>query len=769
MTLAVTAGLAGIAHAENFDISPGRLGDVAAALGVQAGMTITVTEPDVANQHSAGVKGDLSLRDALQRVLRGTRAEAVFYDGTLVRIVRQRMPEPTAMPAPPVSEQPEEVIVTASKQSILLDTYPGSVKVLPLAPGWVADNAASGTNAIAHLLPTIGSTNLGPGRDKLFIRGLADSSFSGPTQATVGEYLGDIRLNYNAPDPDLNLYDMNRVEVLVGPQGTLYGAGSLGGVIRFVPNEPAIDEVAVSTAAGLSFDRSGAVGRDGAAMFNVPLIRDRLALRQVVYGTRAGGYIDDRTRGLQDINSLASYGQRSNFLLEHLGRWTLHFGFVLQNINSADAQYTLRDDPPLSRGSVIAQPFRNNYRAAYITARRPVGGAELITTTSSVWHGLNTVFDATGHDGTQVPARFEEQNNITLISHETRIAGGSGAASWVGGLSSLSSRSLLSRTLGPLNAPVRIAGVLNAQEEVALFGQLSHPLTRTLTGTIGGRLTFANSDGSLTGASADASQVISRYSARYASTLAFDWHPGGRFSAFVHYQQGDRAGGLAVAPSGSGLQSQKFDADALNMSEIGIRWGHDAYDPVSVRMALFDADWRDMQADLVDTSGLPYTTNIGHGRISGLDADVTWRVSPEFTLSAAVFINDSQLVAPEPQFITTGTQTLPSVARNGGRLFAQWHRGSTLGQWSAETSVRYVGESRLGVGQFLAIPQGNYAVVDANARLDLGKVTLSLNLENVGDVRANTFAFGNPFGLALRDQMTPLQPRTLRIGFEMRF
>jgi outer membrane receptor protein involved in Fe transport len=70
------------------------------------------------------------------------------------------------------------------------------------------------------------STQLGPGRNKLFIRGVADSSFTGPTQATVGQYLGDVRLNYNAPDPDLNLYDIARVEVVEGPQGTLYGAGS---------------------------------------------------------------------------------------------------------------------------------------------------------------------------------------------------------------------------------------------------------------------------------------------------------------------------------------------------------------------------------------------------------------------------------------------------------------------------------------------------------------------------------------------------------------
>jgi outer membrane receptor protein involved in Fe transport len=765
IAIAFAVGPAAFAHADNFNISPGRLGEVAAALGVQAGVTITVTESEVADQNSPGVSGDLSLHDALDRALRGTGAEALFYDRTTIRIVKKRAPPP----APAAIVQIEEIVVSASKQNILLDSYPGSVKVITLKRDWIADNAAGGTAAITELLPSLSSTNLGPGRDKLFIRGLADSSFNGPTQATVGEYLGDIRLNYNAPDPDLNLYDMNRVEVLVGPQGTLYGAGSLGGVIRLVPNEPDAHEASATASAGLSFTEYGGISRDGAAMFNAPLIRDQVALRLVVYGARDAGYIDDLARGLHDINSIASYGQRLTLRVENLSNWTLDFGVVRQTINSADDQYTLRGDPPLTRSSVIPQPFRNDYLIAYISARRPVGEAELESTTSSVWHGLKTVFDATGHDGTMTPARFEEDNDVTVIAHETRIAGGNAGAPWVAGLTTLFSSSILSRTLGSLKAPVQIAGVANVQAGAALFGQISHPLTRTLTGTIGERFDFANSTGLPIASLADRSQIASRDSVRFSNTLGLDWHPGGLFSAFFHYQQGYRAGGLAVAPSGSGLESHKFVADDLNMEEIGIRLGREAYDPLLVRAAVFAADWNHMQADLVDPAGLPYTTNIGRGRIYGLDADISWRLSPAFTLSASGFLNDSKLVAPAPGFATSGEQTLPNVARNGGRLAAQWNQDIALGGLSAGTSVRYVGQSTLGVGPLLDILQGNYFVVDADVRLAFDRFTLSLNLNNIGDVRANTFAFGNPFGLAQRDQMTPLQPRTLRLGIDSRF
>ena len=106
---------------------------------------------------------------------------------------------------------------------------------------------AQGSEAVLDRLPMLASTSLGPGRNKIYIRGVADSSFNGPSQSIVGQYLGDVRLTFNAPDPDLQLYDMRRVELLEGPQGTLYGTGSLGGILRLVPNGPTCRHLAGSS------------------------------------------------------------------------------------------------------------------------------------------------------------------------------------------------------------------------------------------------------------------------------------------------------------------------------------------------------------------------------------------------------------------------------------------------------------------------------------------------------------------------------------------
>ena len=100
----------------------------------------------------------------------------------------------------------------------------------------------AGAEAIEARSVGFSSTHLGAGRNKLFIRGIADSSFSGPTQSPVGQYFGDMRTGYSGPDPDLKLVDMQSVEILEGPQGTLYGSGALGGIVLLKPNMPDLGE-----------------------------------------------------------------------------------------------------------------------------------------------------------------------------------------------------------------------------------------------------------------------------------------------------------------------------------------------------------------------------------------------------------------------------------------------------------------------------------------------------------------------------------------------
>jgi outer membrane receptor protein involved in Fe transport len=759
------------ARAGSYEVPPGPLGQVLARIGAAGHATILVTDPVLGNQASRGVHDAHSLHGALRQAIRGIDARAQFIDPHTIRVsANPRLAAPPAPMAIPATLAQTDILVTASKQAVGLDHYPGSAKIIATDRGWLAENAASGTGAIARLLPILASTNLGDGRDKLFIRGIADSSFNGPTQSTVGEYLGDIRLNYNAPDPNLNLYDMERVEVLVGPQGTLYGAGTLGGIIRFVPNAPDSHAAAATASAGISNTWSGAVGEDGAAMVNLPLAHGKAAVRMVAYGSQSGGYIDDPSRGLKNINGSSSYGQRLSVRLDDLGGWRLDLGMVFQNLYSADGQYTLLGMPELTRESAIAQPFHNNERMGYVSGRRALSWADLTGSLGFVKQDLSTVFDATGYDDTATPARYTELNDLTLFTGEFRLSGHSRRHPWVLGASTLYNASVLMRRLGPLNEEAALATVVNTRSEGALFGEVSFSLGRRLTATVGERLTIANSGGFLVDTKGVFTSRVNYMSARLSHTLAFDWHPGGPVSAFFHYQQGYRPGGLSVAASGNGVQSQRFETDNLSMDELGLRYGKQDHDRLWLRGALFFADWANIQADLVGSNGLITTANIGHGLIYGLDGEIGWHPAPAWTLSAAAFLNDSRLSDPAPAYASSLSQTLPNVARGGIRGEARWN-----GQWrqhypvSAGATMRYIGRSVLGVGADQGVTQGGYIVLGANARVQIGRLGLSVMADNLGNVRSNTFSFGNPFGLAQGNQITPLRPRTIRFGLDTKF
>jgi outer membrane receptor protein involved in Fe transport len=616
----------------------------------------------------------------------------------------------------------------------------------------------------------LASTSLGPGRNKLYIRGVADSSFNGPSQSIVGQYLGDVRLTFNAPDPSLQLYDIKSVELLEGPQGTLYGTGSLGGILRLVPNDPDSAAFAASASAGLLAVGHGGLGGDASAMLNLPIIRDRLALRAVGYASEEPGYIDDLGRGRSDVNATQVHGGRAALRFEPGGGWTFELGGVAQYVSGRDGQYATRGLPPLSRRTRIAQPFDNDYLLGQFTLRKRWKDVELTSSTGLVKHVLESQFDATGFPGTTGTQLFTEDVDIILLSNETRLSQPQAhGAGWVAGWSLVHDVNRISRSLGRPAAPLPITGVRNAVNEAALFGQYSLELGSRLLATAGGRATYSETVGRPTGAGPELDGPT-RNDFRLSPTAALSWQAGRQSLVYVRYQQGFRAGGLAISATGSGTTAERFESDSLASLEAGLRVGRRGVGRLSFDAALSYAKWDDVQADLIDSRGLPFTANIGDGRIYGFEAEATWRAARSLRFDAAIFLNDSALVSPRPRFAAADERDLPNIATTGARAGA--HFVTAIGPSAGLTldgSLRYVGKSRLGIGPPIDIEQGGYVDGEVGARLDLGRLGLSLDVTNVADIRGNRFAFGNPFTVAARDQVTPLRPRSVRMGIDVAF
>ncbi len=148
-------------------------------------------------------------------------------------------------------------------------------------------------------LPNVTSANNGPGQNEVFMRGLSAGSQASQGSAATGLwpnvaiYLDN--QSAQVPNRNLDIYaaDLNRIEVLEGPQGTLFGAGAEAGVIRYITNEPKLDVTEGSIKAGYGVTAHGDPNADATAVINLPLIEGTMAVRAVIYDDHRGGYIDN--------------------------------------------------------------------------------------------------------------------------------------------------------------------------------------------------------------------------------------------------------------------------------------------------------------------------------------------------------------------------------------------------------------------------------------------------------------------------------------------
>ena len=147
-----------------------------------------------------------------------------------------------------------------------------------------------------------------------------------------------------------------------------------------------------------------------------------------------------------------------------------------------------------------------------------------------------------------------------------------------------------------------------------------------------------------------------------------------------------------------------------------------------------------------------------------------WRATPSLSLEMAGFLNDSELTTRDDGVIGSDDDSLPNIARAGARIAARYRTQLTsTASLTIDAAARYVGGSRLGAVAPLDFGQGGFVNGQIGARVDLGSLGVTFDVDNIADVRGNRFSYGNPFTLAEGNQITPLRPRTFRIGLDVRY
>ncbi|WP_261936451.1 TonB-dependent receptor [Sphingomonas bisphenolicum] len=747
--------------ARSVDIPAGSLSNAldrfSAATGISVGLP-----GDMPHVMTRRVAGNMAPGLILQELLAGTGLRAVQISATLYRIERApkaRAPRPApSPPPPPVAPPPGTIIVTAQKRTQMLRDVPLSVSVLSFAP--LARSRTPSSRDISLDLEGLAMTNMGPGRNRQFIRGVADSPFNGLSQSTVAVQVDEARVTFNAPDPDLRLIDVDRIELLKGPQGPLYGSGALGGIYHIVTRKPDFEGVSGSARLSAEAVQHGRPGTGAEAVLNLPLVDDRLAVRAVGYRFANGGWIST-SNAKRGSNSAETVGLRLGIRWRPTDNWTVDAGFALQDINSRDSQYVTASDDTLRRGNSFAEPTDNDFKLWHGTVTGAIGALTLTSATSYVDHGFDYVLDASeaadafGFTG---PVRFEDQRHYAVFNQELRLASG-GPDHWLVGLSYLQAATRgAAQVMNDAGAVQTVETYDRRVIEYAAFGEGTLRIADRLKLTLGARLFHSIAqDG--TGDDPMVTPVrISKTILSPSAALSLDL--GGRGLVYLRYARAMRPGGLAPADMAA---SRQFDADELSTIDLGMRRSsHDGR--LSLSASLYHTRWDEIQSDYLLASGLVSTRNAGRGAIIGGEITTEWSIGKGFTLSAGGNAQSARLTRASDGG-ELDDRRLPVAPALAGRITLA-KRFILPNEWRGQAAVQanYIGKARLSFDEDLDRNMGNYSVASANAELSRDAWTLGVRMDNLMDVRGDSFAFGNPFSIRAAPQYTPLRPRTLMLS-----
>lgn len=768
-----------------FDIPSQALGDALVRFGLQAGVSVGAGDIDRCGPVSRRLAGSFTPAAGLSRLLGGTGCVWRRVDARAFSV----QPRPATLASvpngapPPVLTAPTDVVldltVTTTRRPSLVSRTPASVSVVS-----GLELASARIESLSDLAPEFAGvtvTNLGPGRNKVLVRGLSDGAFTGRTQSTVGLYLDDTPITYNAPDPDLRLVDVDRVELMRGPQGPLYGLGSMGGIVRVVTRKPDLSRFSASGAIGGAVTQSGDPSYSLDGVVNLPVVPGRVALRGVAYRETAGGYVDNIRLNLKNVNQNERVGGRLMAAVQVAPDWQFSLGGVRQSMHSDDSQYIQGGLGGLRRDTRVREPNDSDYAQAYASLEGAFPWAKLRITAALSDHFYGTRSDASNGLAIFVSqarmGTFDQDYRIQLAMAEAVLtSAGSGRLQWLAGVFASRTREAMYLDISEITPAGRrqLFGEERHDQlgEVAIYGEASYALTPRLTLTAGlrGFHAWLDTDSIRHQQAIPLSFVGSLDSAKLSPKAVLSWQHSPTKLFYAQAAQGYRTGGFNT----TGRIAQQFNASRTgNQPNRQYRpdtvWSFEAGTKMSfhdrrweLRLAAFYTDWRDVQSDQFLNSGLPYTANVGRAVNTGLEGEAAYRLGSTLTLRANALAAGPQLTERDPTYPARPNASLPAVPRYSAAISGEWRpqlRSGLTGVFYGR--VGYVGASILTYQEQAASKMGNYVTARIAAGVETARWRLTAYVDNPADAEGDTFAFGDPFTQGRVRQSTPLRPRTV--------
>lgn len=741
------------------------------------------------------------------------------------QVVAEPAPTTEAQPQTPESRPSEDIIVTAQKREQTLFEIPQSISVIG---GEALERREARSIAdYAALVPGLSFEQGNPGNTRVVLRGIN----SGGASPTVSIYVDDTPFGSSTSQTngaglagDFDTFDIERIEALRGPQGTLYGANSLGGVVKYVTVAPKLSTFEGRGQAGIETTKGGDIGYSGNAVVNLPL-GETIALRASGFYRRSGGYIDAIGFPRDDVNRFDSYGGRASLLFQPNDQLSIRLSALAQNIRADsraafDANATtlkpIDQDPfsfaPVSgenRYQLFADKNDTDYRLYTGVLNYDFGFATLTSVTSYsklfaddesdvTFTGLGelaslAIYELPTPDyGIYFPSEITQKK----FTQEVRLASAdSDRFEWlVGGYYTREPGQIFQRyfpyllaTGEPIDPPPAIPGfddLVLAQldsvyKEYAAFGSATLKFGDRFDITAGGRYSHNKQratqtlDGALFGGR---SQDVNR-----SSEGVFTWSVAPRFEfgerqeLYARVAKGYRPGGPNVVPPGAPANYPVTTrADTLISYEFGVR-AETADRTFGIDASVYYLDWKDtlILAAFQSAAGPIFADANGEGAQSyGFEASATMRPITGLSFIGSVAYNRAELEGDTGAGGFDGDQ-LPFAPRWNANFAADY-------SWSMGNARPYIGgdialvsdrptnfdltyQTVVGRRAFL----DGYTTVNLRGGVEFGAFNVAVYAKNLTNSRALTAlgAFGERPASAI--SAVPIRPRTIgaTIGF----
>jgi len=679
----------------------------------------------------------------------------------------------------------EEVVVTAQKRQETLQDIPLAVSAV--SEEELARSGSRSFNDYIRSVPGVSFVDRGPTENKLIIRGVSDGPFA-PTAPTTGVYIDETPVTEPNRNADLNMFDVERVEVLRGPQGTLYGAGSMGGTVRVILNKPAVDAFAAAADLTLASTRHGADSYAVNGMVNVPIAIDKFAVRAVAYSREDGGFVDEVSRGVKDVNKTTVDGGRLMARLVATENLTVQAGVTYQKI---DADGRPQEDLALGdlrQRRVFPEHLDSTFELYNLQIDYDFGSASLVSSTSyydkDAYNSVDYSDFLSGAVGLPVvlPFGIENDNSFQNLVQEIRlVSSDQQRLRWiVGGFYSdqdSSARQFVSSGELGLPLPVFDATTNTSTREVALFGELSFDFTDRLRGTVGARWFDVSQEfgvtqaPSLLGGASVPTRDASDSDVNLKFHLAYQINP----DSLVYAQaaQGYRVGGINP-PVGSQCPeaAASYGPDTLWNYEFGTK--NMLLDRrLQLNAAAYYIEWSDMQVAQSFLCGSSAVQNAGKSTSRGVEVEL--RIAPVKGLEVASSISysDTELKRVAEGVPYLAGSRLPGVPEWSGSVMSQYSFPlASLGGY-VRLDWQYVGSSISDFDNtttptwFESYPQASYNIAGLRVGVQGERWEAALFLNNVFDEKAYTFVRD----LAVPGVLTSTvnRPQTVGVNFKASF